>query len=232
MTLCKDNWLKKGCTGENVKTLQRLINNTKLFQIVVDGIFLEQTESALKSLQKLDWITIDGIAGDETQGQLKNWIPSLVRITNYTSDRQDNAWQCGPSALLMALSILGVKVNESFLASAAGTSVNGITSAVSMTNKTLKTNIKTRTAKKIPLATLASYIKSKIPVMVRLRSWIRPNGGQHWVTILAINLSNQTIRFADPSYGERITSLDDFKSRVEYVWSRGVTNPFVILTQG
>jgi len=232
---CKDNWLKKGCTGPNVGRLQELINKTKLFTLAVDNNFGPITESVLKKIQDLLWITIDGIAGDQTTGQLKNFIVGLVKIGYYLPDRQDNAYQCGPSAARMGLSILGYNILESWLAKKAGTnknngtSVSGLVLAITEVNKEFGASIKPTTSGKIPLATLAQYIKNKIPVLVRLRSWINPNGGQHWVLITAINLNNQTIRFADPSAGERVTTLADFKNRVQYVIDRNIPQPFIIL---
>lgn len=234
---CKDNWLKKDCKGENVKTLQRLINATKLYTVAVDGWFYTQTETVLKKIQDLLWITVDGIAGDQTIGQLKIFPVGLQKIKNLIYDRQNNAYSCGDSALRMACSVYGLDVNEEWLMNVAwttstnGTSIAGLINAISQVNKKYGKNFKPVNSGKMPLATLANYIKQGKPILVRLESFLNPGKGEHWVTIQGINLNNQTIGLADPSYSGnyRITTIPDFKKRVQYVLNKGHDKPFIVL---
>lgn len=235
--VCKDNWLYKGCKGENVKVLQRLINATKLYTLAVDGWFYTQTETVLKKIQDLLWITVDGIAGDQTIGQLKIFPVGLQKIKNLIYDRQNNAYSCGDSALRMACSVYGLDVNEEWLMNVAwttstnGTSIAGLINAISQVNKKYVKNFKPVNSGKMPLATLANYIKQGKPILVRLESFLNPGKGEHWVTIQGINLNNQTIGLADPSYSGnyRITTLPDFKKRVQYVLNKGHDKPFIVL---
>ena len=52
--------LKFGSRGEDVKTLQRLLN------CEADGIFGKITEEAVKDFQKKNNLTVDGIVGTNT----------------------------------------------------------------------------------------------------------------------------------------------------------------------
>ena len=234
---CKDNWLYKNCRGENVKTLQRLINATKLFTVAVDGWFYTQTETVLKKTQYILWIIVDGIAGDQTIGQLKIFPVGLQKIKNLIYDRQNNAYSCGDSALKMAASVYGLNLDENWLMQVAytnstnGTNISGLLNAINEVNKKYNTAFSPLNTGKMPLATLANYIKNGNPILARVESFLRPGVGEHWVTIQGINLNNQTIGLADPSYSGnyRIITLSDFKKRIQFVINKGHDKPLIVL---
>lgn len=57
--------LKKGCTGEDVKMLQRRLNENG-YNLTVDGIYGQNTFNAIVEYQGMQNIKKDGIAGPET----------------------------------------------------------------------------------------------------------------------------------------------------------------------
>lgn len=59
--------LKKGCKGDDVKELQ------KTLKISVDGIFGNDTETAVKKFQKSHGLKVDGIVGKKTAHEL-GWL--------------------------------------------------------------------------------------------------------------------------------------------------------------
>lgn len=61
--------LKQGSKGENVKQLQRLLNNNGA-KIAVDGDYGKKTVDAVKAFQKAKKLTVDGIAGTKTINKL------------------------------------------------------------------------------------------------------------------------------------------------------------------
>ena len=61
--------LRKGSKGEQVKTLQRLLNAFGE-NLDVDGSFGSLTQSALMSYQKKNSLRVDGICGEESWGSL------------------------------------------------------------------------------------------------------------------------------------------------------------------
>jgi hypothetical protein len=61
--------LKKGTKGEEVKTLQTLLNKNS-YQLIIDGDFGFMTESAVKGFQKSKGLVDDGIVGTKTWAKL------------------------------------------------------------------------------------------------------------------------------------------------------------------
>lgn len=75
--------LRYGCTGSDVKTLQRNLNKLGFNCGAVDGIFGPKTQAAVKSFQRSAKITVDGIVGPQTRaalaGKLKKKGKSVVK---------------------------------------------------------------------------------------------------------------------------------------------------------
>lgn len=61
--------LKQGSKGDNVKQLQRLLNNNGA-KIAIDGDYGKKTADAVKAFQKTKKLTVDGIAGTKTINKL------------------------------------------------------------------------------------------------------------------------------------------------------------------
>lgn len=62
-TIKDGTWLERGDRGENVKRLQRFLNWYGNYNLSVDGIFGEKTESAVKDFQKAERLTVDSMFG-------------------------------------------------------------------------------------------------------------------------------------------------------------------------
>lgn len=62
--------LKMGCKGEDVRALQILLNGRNKASLSVDGIFGNNTHSAVCKYQTAKGLTIDGIAGPATMSSL------------------------------------------------------------------------------------------------------------------------------------------------------------------
>lgn len=60
------NTLRKGSKGQEVKTLQRLLNSMGYACGAVDGIFGDKTSVAVKAFQKAERLDADGIVGKDT----------------------------------------------------------------------------------------------------------------------------------------------------------------------
>lgn len=58
--------LKRGSKGEEVKTLQNKLNAFGNYGLIVDGIFGELTDEAVRIFQKAKGLSVDGIVGPKT----------------------------------------------------------------------------------------------------------------------------------------------------------------------
>lgn len=61
--------LRRGCEGEDVKGLQRLLRGCG-YSVAVDGIFGPKTENAVECYQEDADLTADGVAGHDTMASL------------------------------------------------------------------------------------------------------------------------------------------------------------------
>ena len=70
MAVTSTNNLRQGSSGDDVRELQRLLNSTGNYNLAEDGIFGNQTLSAVKDYQQKNSLTVDGIVGTQTWGAL------------------------------------------------------------------------------------------------------------------------------------------------------------------
>ena len=66
---CKYTY-RNGSTGENVKVLQRMLNEKENCNLTVDGIFGNMTRSCVKKYQQNNSLSVDGIVGKNTCASL------------------------------------------------------------------------------------------------------------------------------------------------------------------
>ena len=62
--------LRLGSKGEDVRTLQKMLNLVDDADLKVDGDFGKDTQSAVRSFQSNNGLKVDGIAGPATWGKL------------------------------------------------------------------------------------------------------------------------------------------------------------------
>lgn len=85
--------IKNGSRGEDVKKLQELLSG---YGLVVDGIFGEKTENAVKDFQQKNGLVVDGIVGPKT------WEKLGVKSTTTTTT---NSKCIDPSVIYKPLSV-------------------------------------------------------------------------------------------------------------------------------
>lgn len=240
MINCSGIWLKKGSTGTLVKTLQEDLNNKGISKsaingsLATDGSFGSVTETVVKYAQeKVLKTTKDGIVGPVTCKLLNAYKASSTNITglvtiNYTEDRQDTAYTCGPSSLKMALSHYGLSVDEIWIGkkagttSTAGTSVGDLVAVIGTINSTYGTSFKARSESFSSWETLKGYLSKGYPVILRVQSWIHPNSGEHYVLLYGIDITGGNAYLGDPSYGKRVISLTGLRERIRKVSSNSI----------
>lgn len=93
------NVIKKGSKGEAVKKLQTLLKN-KGYNIAVDGIFGNVTDTLVRQFQKSNKLTVDGIVGNKTwqalektetkpilrKGSKGDWVKKVQTKLKITAD--------------------------------------------------------------------------------------------------------------------------------------------------
>jgi len=79
---CSKISLKKGSTGENVKTLQTHLKALGYYNRKIDGDFGKYTEEAVKALQKAYKITVDGWFGSESCKKLNQAVDAKNNNNN------------------------------------------------------------------------------------------------------------------------------------------------------
>ena len=80
----KYSQISYGSSGDEVKTLQELLNSSG-YNLAVDGQFGQKTQQAVKDYQTKNNLTVDGIVGDKTWGALTNSTSSTKSTTGSTS---------------------------------------------------------------------------------------------------------------------------------------------------
>lgn len=74
--------LRRGSTGEEVKTLQRKLKQWGYYTGVVDGIFGSGTENAVKYFQRKNGLTADGVVGTQTAKALGITLSGTAQSTS------------------------------------------------------------------------------------------------------------------------------------------------------
>ncbi|MGE0488208.1 MAG: peptidoglycan-binding protein [Vulcanimicrobiota bacterium] len=81
LELAPDQLLRRGSRGEEVKQLQRMLNEQTGANLEVDGVLGRDTEAAIRQLQEKRNLKLDGIVGPETMGSLNHARPAQVTPT-------------------------------------------------------------------------------------------------------------------------------------------------------
>lgn len=66
--------LKKGCVGDDVKTLQKILG------VGIDGCFGSQTEAAVKKWQSAHGLVVDGIVGPKTWAKMSESVKEIADV--------------------------------------------------------------------------------------------------------------------------------------------------------
>lgn len=72
LSLDCNQYLSKGSTGKNVRTLQTMLNNAIGCQLDIDGIFGQATDRCVRTFQSKYGLSVDGIVGPNTCTKLKS----------------------------------------------------------------------------------------------------------------------------------------------------------------
>jgi len=237
---CSGIWLKKGSKGTLVKTLQEDLNNKGISKsaingsLATDGSFGSVTETVVKYAQeKVLKTTKDGIVGPETCEALNAYKASSTNTTglvtiNYTEDRQDTSYTCGPSSWKMAASHYGLNVDEIWLGKQigadpkSGTSVQNMVYGATVINKQYGSKLSAKSEVFSSWETLKGYLSKGYPVILRIQSFINPNGGEHYVLLYGIDITGGNAYLGDPSYGKRVISLTGLRERIRKVSSNSI----------
>lgn len=76
---------KQGSAGDEVKNIQSLLNATGQYNLKVDGVYGDQTASAVKDYQSRNNLKVDGIAGDNTLSSLNSKKTASTPVSTTTS---------------------------------------------------------------------------------------------------------------------------------------------------
>ena len=106
--------LRKGCTGEDVKLLQQLLQNLKYYTGAISGTYNDATVVAVKAFQLNNGLSSDGVAGTKTYTSLLSGSaraadePAITPAPTYASLKL-NAKGAAVTTLQTALMNLGYK---------------------------------------------------------------------------------------------------------------------------
>jgi peptidoglycan hydrolase-like protein with peptidoglycan-binding domain len=230
--------------GEIIKDIQDMFNTKGISKkcigtnLAVDGKFESVSTKVTNCFQGIVGIAQDGVfylqtltglvSYNSTSTSAKNTTSNGVVTISYAEDRQDTAYTCGPSSLKMALSHYGLNVDEIWIGrkagttSTAGTSVENMVNVIKVINSTYGTSFKARSEGFSSWETLKGYLSKGYPVVLRVQSWIHPNGGEHYVLLYGLDITGGKAYLGDPSYGKRTVTLADIRERIRKVSSASI----------
>jgi peptidoglycan hydrolase-like protein with peptidoglycan-binding domain len=78
--------IRLGSTGDAVRRLQRALRRTPNLGLVVDGVFSQQVESAVKDFQQGAGLVVDGVVGPQTWNALPDGGPMPLLKKGSTGD--------------------------------------------------------------------------------------------------------------------------------------------------
>ena len=98
--------LQHGSHGNEVKELQQYLNKNG-YNLSVDGVFGDNTLSAVKDYQQKNGLTVDGIVGSNTWGSLLTFTAPTLNSTSYTDTSEGKTNKSAMDSALNALNSYG-----------------------------------------------------------------------------------------------------------------------------
>jgi len=75
-----DGSLRLGTTGDKVKELQQWLTDYDYYSGDIDGIFGEDTETAVRNFQEEAGLIVDGVVGNDTRKAMASWDKYLAEV--------------------------------------------------------------------------------------------------------------------------------------------------------
>lgn len=88
--------ISRGSSGEEVKTLQQMLNSSGNYNLETDGVFGSKTLAAVQDYQQKNGLTVDGIVGEQTWGALTNASKTSTQTAAQTPKQTQNNTQASP----------------------------------------------------------------------------------------------------------------------------------------
>jgi predicted double-glycine peptidase/uncharacterized protein YpmS len=162
-----------------------------------------------------------------------------VNVSKLIYYQQPNSYSCGPSSLKMVLSAYGLTVSESWLEKIAGTTSSdgtthsGLINAVNSINSAYGTHFTAwdeNISARYWSGLYTQFISKGRPVILHVKSWLYSGG--HYVVLSGLNMNEQLVRLADPSYGGyRTVTFAELESRMSWITSTGRSNnPIIVIS--
>ncbi len=107
--------LKRGMTGDKVKTLQELLFKHGYLLTAPDGIYGSGTETAVKTFQQDTGLAADGICGNETMSRLLNLHITKNPDGTSVSSKEDSAYAAPGSVIKPGMHGDGVILLQEYL---------------------------------------------------------------------------------------------------------------------
>jgi hypothetical protein len=209
------------------KTIQQKLKDLGYYTGTVDGKLGPYTVAAIKAFQTANGLVADGVVGPLTKAKLfpVSYPAGFKETSGLHLYRQTTGYTCGPSSLKMCLSRYGISAYEMTLASYAGsTSTAGSTHAglINATKRTTSTlTLLDKSFSSVGWSGVYNYIKSNVPVICHLESFLNPGVSGHYVVIFGIDMNNKQVKLGDPSYGVRTVSFATMESKMRWVLNTG-----------